>query len=201
MGAAALASLSVIVLFHGGQTPARTELSGLSITPGEYAQNAGLTREQMYGYNGYRSAPATYVSSMHPADIWKRYNDYSRAIQSAQQSQEEMNGVVQHYRDLYEKSYKRGFATGQQYQKAHTGPRKFLIQEAQGLGKSAEAWKAREKLLNDLHYEIVNEQSKLATLHGQEKDLLQKHQLMKGTVDTLLRSSAAQRSRDLRMSS
>ena len=191
MGAAALASLSVIVLFHGGQTTARTELTGLSITPGEYAQNAGLTREQMYGYNGYRSAPATYVSSMHPADIWKRYNDYSRAIQSAQQSQEEMNGVVQHYRDLYEKSYKRGFATGQQYQKAHTGPRKFLIQEAQGLGKSAEAWKAREKLLNDLHYEIVNEQSKLATLHGQEKDLLQKHQLMKGTVDTLLRSSAA----------
>jgi len=66
-----------------------------------------------------------------------------------------------------------------------------LPQAAEHLGKSASAWAAREKLLNRLHYEIVKEQSKLATDHAQEKNLLQKHQLMRGTVDTLLRSSAA----------
>jgi len=201
VGAAALCCLGLVVVFHVGPEPVRTELT---ITPGEYSQNALANGYQMasypYGYtpssNPYGSVHDTPVYPHSPdtqAALMKRYQDYTSAIASAQASEAKMREVVDHYRTLYDSSYKRGFQHGQNYQDSVTPPSSYYVlpQAAEGLGKSADAWKAREKLLTRLHYEIVKEQSKLATQHAQEKNLLQKHQLMRGTVDTLLRSSAA----------
>jgi len=181
---AALCCLGMVVVFHLGQAPGRTELT---ITPGEYAQNALANGYQALDYApyGYGVSPDTYSS------MQNRYREYSDAIASAQASEERMRQVVDHYKKLYEASYKRGFVHGQKYQDSVTPPSSYYVLGQEGLAKSAKAWEAREKLLNRLHYEIVKEQSKLATQHAQEKNLLQKHQLMRGTVDTLLRSSAA----------
>jgi len=170
------------VVFHLGSAPVRTELT---ITPGEYAQNALANGYQALDSYGYGASPDTYSS------MQNRYREYSDAIASAQASEARMRQVVDHYKKLYDASYKRGFVHGQKYQNSVTPPTSYYVEGQEGLAKSAKAWEAREKLLNRLHYEIVKEQSKLATQHAQEKNLLQKHQLMRGTVDTLLRSSAA----------
>jgi hypothetical protein len=195
VGAAALCCVGLLVAFHAGPGAARTELT---ITPGEYAQNAMANGYQAldsypYGYGSIHDTPVYPHSPEVEAAMQKRYREYSAAIASARASEARMRQVVDHYRDLYDKSYKKGFAHGQEYEHSVTPPTAYYVlpQAAEHLGKSASAWAAREKLLNRLHYEIVKEQSKLATDHAQEKNLLQKHQLMRGTVDTLLRSSAA----------
>ena len=189
VGAAALCCLGMVVAFH---VPVRTELT---ITPGEYAQNALANGYQVasYPYGSVHDTPVYPHSPDTQAALLKRYQDYTTAITSAQASEAKMRQVVDHYRTLYDSSYKRGFEHGQKYQDSVTPASSYYVlpQAAATLGKSAEAWSAREKLLTRLHYEIVREQSKLATQHAQEKNLLQKHQLMRGTVDTLLRSSAA----------
>ena len=193
VGAAALCCMGLIVAFHAGPAPARTELT---ITPGEYAQNAlanGYQALDGYGYGSIHDTPVYPHSPETEAALQKRYREYSAAIASARASEAHMRQVVDHYRDLYDQSYKKGFVHGQEYQNSVTPATKYYVvkQAADHLGRSASAVAAREKLLNRLHYEIVKEQSKLATQHAQEKNLLRKHQLMKGTVDTLLRSSAS----------
>ena len=193
VGTAALCCLGMIVAFHLHPAPLRAELAWFA--GGEYPQQGASALAGYRGLHSYGYRPGYYPTSAQEVygDLAKRYREYSDAIASAQASEARMRQVVQHYRDLYGSAYKRGFEQGQTYQHSVTPPTKFYVvhQAADTLGKSAEAWKAREKLLNRLHYEIVKEESKLATQRAVEKSLLQKHKLMRGTVDALLRSSAA----------